>query len=460
MAGGDATVGQLLADQGANSILQLGSGSLTVTGSSTVNTGNVVTVGNGTAPASLTVLAGNHTFTGAGTGLEVSTNGSLLVDKNAVLTTPTLVVDAGGTASVGAGTLRVTDQLTYNGSTLSVGSNDSASRLEITGTKYHTVDGTLGSAKNGVLYIAGGTLTANMLQMNGGTMTVTGSSTQLHTTSGTIGGADVNATAVLQSGAKWSNGDSLIIGDKVDGALQVNSGATLQSSGVFVKLADTAGVNGSLSVSDAGSKAIASQFVVGNQGTGSVTVAQGGLVEGLAGGKAAFVLGVGASSQGSLTINDAASTVKAGSMYVGVAGTGSLAMHDGTLTADSVFAGDKGTINISGGQTSFGSLNVPSAATFTFSGGTVGWSNASFGGNLAVGDGSSTPAILSIGSNNGWTTVNGTATVSSNATVTMLGGGLSAQSLQGTGAFQFNAGSVTIRSDAQLGPSSARLAPI
>jgi len=222
LSGGNMTVDALVASNGANSTVTFNGGTLN-TKATTISTGSVFTVGNGTASAALVLSGGTHSFAN---GLAISNNASLsgsgAVVGNATMTGNGIVnLTAGsisGTFGVtggnwnGAGS--VTGAVTSSSGTLAIGSGANLTAnggLNITGGTLAASDGTSTITGNvsytsssnstyaGVLAGVGQTLTLNnagAVLLLTGTNTYTGA-TQVSAGTMMIGGGGIKGTSAI-----------------------------------------------------------------------------------------------------------------------------------------------------------------------------------------------------------------------------------------------------------------------
>jgi T5SS/PEP-CTERM-associated repeat protein/autotransporter-associated beta strand protein len=287
-----------------------------------VPTGNLTTIDT-TTPHS-TVL-------NSGTG----TTGSLFV--GGILGTGTLTIKNGGALTTG-------------------GSAFSAIGENATGTV--TVDGAGSTLTNNNAFYVGFGDTGTLTIQNGGTVIGLTSIGQSAGSNGTV--------TVDGAGSTLTSGDPLSVGFHGTGSLTIANGG-LVSAPQQVAIAGFAGSSGMVTVDGAGSTlTIGGQLLVGNGGTGSLTIANGGLAS-------AFVVEIAKNvgSNGMVTVDGAGSTLTSGgnSLLVGDLGTGSLTIANGGLvSAPGVvvianFAGSTGTLNIGAAAglsaAAPGTLNTP-----------------------------------------------------------------------------------------------------
>lgn len=433
------------------------SGTTILSGTNDIGTGTI-TVEGGTlqiagTTTSTDVYVGkdtgsNGTLTISGSGSQLTANDDIVVG---VRETGALSVADGGSATAGGdliigqyldGTGTVT--LSGTGSTLTTG-DDAFVGLSGTGTLTISEGATATIADKVLL---GGNADAN------GTVNVTGNGSEL--TSGnsfTVGfngegalsvanGGSVAATGDLfiglysqgsgtitlsGSGTSLTAGGDVFMGAAGSGALTVSNGATATFADE-VLLGGNGGSTGTVSVTDSGSKLTSgNDFTVGLNGTGTLSISNGGVVEG--GGH--VYVGTSTGSSGTVTISGSGSTLNVGSyLYLaydaGSSGVLTVSGSGAQVTSDALLLGQGGaTLNIlDGGDIAITDLAVIGAgsASATISGAgsslTVGSS-----GELRVADaGSATLDILAGGTASGGDVRLGRL-AGANATVTVSGAG-------------------------------------
>jgi len=301
---------------------------------------------------------------GSGNPYTVTFPGNILGDPDATYTTGFLRVrDNGvtfdGSTSFGRGpstySVTSTTQTEANrGIIIGLGSGENAS-LSVTHngfvccgrlSKLSTVAATLGDS----------TGAAGTLNMNTGTFNVSGSDftqTQLiigNNGTGTLNvnnGADVNVTgfnsktslghhagrsgtvSINGTGSTWTTDDQLWIGELGSGTLTVQNGGTLNTSsgaGNSTIIGVFGGGNGMATVTGAGSTWTQTDgLTVGNSGNGTLTVSNGGSLT-----TTGLLIGSGFGASGNVTVTGAGSTLNGGgSLNVGSTGNASLLIQNG-----------------------------------------------------------------------------------------------------------------------------------
>ncbi|UHC20226.1 autotransporter-associated beta strand repeat-containing protein (plasmid) [Methylobacterium currus] len=326
---------------GTGSLEQKGAGTLTLTGAqtytgnTTVTAGTLRLTGSINAPAG-TVQVGDATFAtagggqltaqGIGIGVAAGTSGTATVDGTG--SGWTIGSDRIGVGRDGTGTLTISGGATVSSPGAIIGWNS-------TGTGTATVTGTGSTWTNaGTLYVG-----------NGGTGTLSVAAGGHVTSAGAYigtGGSSTGTVTVSGQGSLWEAGNALIAGYSAGTTGHVTISGGGQVKAVIATLGEQAGSTGTMQVTGAGSKLIAvndgtpyaGNINVGQNGSGRLTVAAGGAVEG-----------------GKLYIGN-----DSGSGAVSVAGAGSSVTLASTLT---VGADANGTLTLSdGGQVSASSVTI------------------------------------------------------------------------------------------------------
>jgi T5SS/PEP-CTERM-associated repeat protein len=347
-----------------------GSGSVSVSGGASIkntatNNGFLVGAQNG-GSGSLTVSGAGSTAEALGSFFEIGFRG-----------TGTAVVENGGTLIAKHG-LWVGEHAGANG-TLTV--KDAGSSAEI--TNYMSVG-------------MSGTGTVNV--ENGAKLEVK------DLKSGTDSGADLGRYAGGNGTLNISGAGSLVefaagsyvgIGTEGTGALNITNGGTLKIAGTIpgdpddyrdvLDLGDFAGSSGSMTIDGAGSTALISgNVIVGDRGTGSISITNGGKMIIDAAGE---YLGVGDDGgNGTVTIDGVGSALQVvGVIDMGHEGTGRIDVTNGGLLSSGVgmavgntLAPGVGQLNVkSGGTVQLGVLSVENG-TVTIDGGSVTTSVSTF----------------------------------------------------------------------------------
>ena len=274
---------------------------------------------------------------------------------------------------------------------------------------------------------------------NGGTLTDFGGFV------GNLPGSQGTVT-VSGAGSTWTNTGTIVVGGLGTGTLTIQNGGTVNSGGGG-SVGLSAGSTGTVTVTGPGStwnNSPGGGLNIGSFGTGTLTIANGGMVIN----NTAFAanIGNGAGSQGTVTVTGAGSTWSNSSgVNIGNLGTGTLTIADGGIVTGPVViatnAGAIGTLNIGAGAgnpaAAPGTLTAPSVA-FGAGTGTINFNHTSanyvfapaISGNGTVNVLAGTTMLTGANSYSGATNVNaGTLragapnTFSPNSAVTVASGG-------------------------------------
>jgi outer membrane autotransporter protein len=209
------------------------------------------------------------------------------------------------------------------------------------------VSGAIASWTNTGTLVVGSSGTGTLTIQNRGTVT---------DGAGFIGNlpGGLGTVMVTGAGSSWSNAGSVVVGGLGTGALTIQDGGTVNSGGGG-SVGLSAGSTGTVTVTGPGSiwnNSPGGGLNIGSFGTGTLTVANGGMVNN----NTAFTanIGNGAGSQGTATVTGAGSIWSNSSgVNVGNLGTGTLTIADSGVVAGPVTiatnAGSIGTLNIGAG---------------------------------------------------------------------------------------------------------------
>ncbi|HEY9131885.1 MAG TPA: autotransporter outer membrane beta-barrel domain-containing protein [Dyella sp.] len=317
----------------------------------------------------------------------LGSNGMLYVGDTG---TATLTITDGGSVNSGAGVLG-----NQNGSqgtvTISgVGSNGAASTWTSAGDFF------VGESGSGTLQIA-----------DGGAMNNAGTAFIGDQASGT-GSVTVSGRGSNGSASTWSNSGDLVVGQSGAGTLLIEGGAAVSDDNGYiggstdssVTTVSTATVTGRDSNGNASIWANAGQLTVGANGTGALNITDGGLVTNGIGS-----IGLEAGSSGTVTVsgsdgNGHASTwTSSGQIYIGENGTGSLLVEDGgVVNSDQGLIGGNtggvGTATVTGKGSTWNTGNIYLGGSDGPGSGTL---SVADGGTVSVATGNGGAASLYIG---------------------------------------------------------------
>ncbi|MEN3931596.1 autotransporter outer membrane beta-barrel domain-containing protein [Microvirga sp. W0021] len=159
------------------------------------------------------------------------------------------------------------------------------------------------------------------------------------------------SVSVTGPGSQWLNNNSLTVGRSGSGSLVISAGG--QVSNTYGIIGHDAGSSGSVSVIGPGSQwSISLYSFIGSSGTGSLSISDGGLVTS----NTTFTyIGAQAGSIGTVEIKGNGSTwTSSGTIDVGQYGTGSMTISDGGLLSSNVYSnigtysGAHGTVRVTG----------------------------------------------------------------------------------------------------------------
>ena len=305
-----------------------------------------------------------------------------------------------------------------------------------------TTDGNINTVTPNSTMIADPGASARNLSVgqNGtGTLTIQNGGT-LADSFGTVGDlpGGVGTVTVTGAGANWSNAGGIVVGGLGTGTLTVQDGGRLNGGGGSIGL--SAGSTGTVTVTGPGSRWIngfSGGLNIGSFGTGTLTIANGGVV--INSTNFTANIGNGASGQGSVTVTGAGSTWSNSSgVNIGNLGTGTLTIADGGIVT--------GPIVIATRAGATGTLNIGAAA-----------------GNPATAPGTLTTLSLAFGAGSGTLNFNHTSAnyvfapaISGNGTVNVLAGSTTLTGANSySGATNVNAGSLGAGAPSTFSPNSA-----
>jgi len=317
-----------------NGDLQIGNGSLDITGGGTVSndTGMIgLDAGsNGTVIVSGIDANGNvSSWVNAGDlYVGVDGTGTLHIEDGATVTNTLGSIGAGGTG-IGAVTVsgvngNGTASTWTNTGNLNIGDGGTGTLKILAGGQVSNATGTVGAGGVGDALVSGpGSSWQNSGRLNvglfsAGTLRVEDGAT-VSSTDGIVGNSAQGDAVLTGPGTTWTNTGQFTVGSYAAGTLRIEDGAAVTSNQGYIGASDT----GAVTVTGNGSKWSMSPYglTIGNFGAGSLTVENGGLV--LADGD--VLLGVAAGSSGTLLLQGPANNR-------GVLETGSISGGDGTAS--------------------------------------------------------------------------------------------------------------------------------
>ena len=218
--------------------------------------------------------------------------------------------------------------------------------------------------------VSGGAAVGDILEVLNGALTIQNSGTVNLSVGADIGESvgSQGAATVTGAGSIWNNGGLLSIGTNGTGALTIANGGVVSNTNGFVAFAT--GSQGAVTVTGAGSSWINSvALFVGRFGTGSLTIANGATVSVAGGGGTVFVANQ-LGSIGSLNIGAAPGNAATGSGTLNAAvvafGAGSGTLNFNHNASNYVFAPTvtgNGVVNVFSGTTTLAAANTYTGAT-------------------------------------------------------------------------------------------------
>ena len=341
---------------------------------------------------------------GSGNRLEIADGGSLVTGG----------ADIGFWTNAFSNTVTVTgvDSTWTNLGALSVGNYGSSNSLVISnGGAVTSIQGRIGSqtnSSNNCVLVTGTNSNGASTWTNSGNLYVGyhGNGNSLVISNGGLAANDFgtlgnevessnNTVFVTGAGSVWSNTGNLTVGQNGNGnSLVISNGGLVASVFGYLSFSNPS-TNNSVTVTDLGSRWLnSSNLVVGNGGSGSLVISNGGRVESAEGHLGFFQ----ESSGNTVTVTgDGSAWINSSTLSVGLSGSGNrLVISDGGLVQNS-----RGAI----GETFVSSGNSVLVTGTNLSGARSSWSNSGF---VTVG---------SLGSDNSLVISNGAAVFSANGLV-------------------------------------------
>jgi fibronectin-binding autotransporter adhesin len=346
------------------------------------------------------------------TGSLTISNGGSLTAKGAILaengptSTGTVTLQGGSTMNLtdstqvfeigyeGIGHLNIFSGSTINGNAIALGDQLGSfgyAAVDGAGSVWNGSSIAVGLTGTGTLFVGnGGALNIqNILVGNGsgsGSMGVAGAGTLVSADQVAIGTAGGSGMLTVEDSAIFNIAHDLVVGGPPQGnpgtsgtgVLSVTLGGVINTTGNG-DIGALANYQGTVTVDGAGSRWQTTHLlIVGDGGTGALTVSNGGVV----GSAGSISIGNNAGSSGTVIVTGAGSHISSSSdMHVGVNGTGSLEILDGAFVSN-----QEGSIG-GGNGTSFGT------GTVTVDGAGSRWINTN---TFFVGSGSAGTGTLTI----------------------------------------------------------------
>ena len=280
-----------------------------------------------------------------------------------------------------------------------------------------------------------------------GTMTIEDGGEVVNFTDGSIGVAaeSTGLVTVRGAGSRWANGDFVRVGDEGNGTLSIlNGGVVSNGAG---RVAAQPGSTGMVTVSSIGSTWTNNgSLVVGEEGDGELMIEAGGSVSSEPDSSDVFTAGlVGwqTGSTGTVTLTGAGSTwVNDGDLGVGIRGSGTLMVQNGAAVAVARHSGLGSRTGSSGMATIMGAGSTWTVSENLFVGGDLGVTGGA--GTLSILDGGAVTSGAGFIANISGSS--GTVTVDSQGSTWSIGGDLTVGNV-GTATLRIrNGGAVTVGS--------------
>jgi len=334
---------------GAGSLVQNGSGTLTLGGANNYSGSTLLTAGSLSDAAANRFSPNSVTYINAGRNLDVGFNETVagLGDY-----APGIFGTVGVAATL---TLNATQNYSFSGAISGAGSlvKSGVGTQTLAGANTYT-GGT--NVDGGTLAVDGGTIThpASNVQIAGGdgqsaALTITnGGSVSSYSSNIGYGNTSTGMVTIDGAGSSWSNSSVLTVGGNGNGILAITHGGGAVNS--IGSIAYGAGTTSAVSVTGSGSHwDNTGEIYVGGGGNGSLVVGDQGAVTSNGG-----YIGLYPGSTGVVTIDGAGSTwTNSADLVVGNSGAGALAITNGALGTSSTahigfFAGSMGAATIDG----------------------------------------------------------------------------------------------------------------
>jgi fibronectin-binding autotransporter adhesin len=411
-----------------------------------------------------------------------TSGGAVTISDNVTVGNLTLATDAyafsAGTLGLGGGI-----SASYLGSS-TIGScialrasqtwNVSSGSLTVSGVVASSSDYQLVKSGEGALILSGVKTYAGTTIVDAGTLQITGSVSDTYDYIG-YGVSSTGAATVSGVGSRWTASKFLYVGNSGGGTLSVAGGGSV-SSGSSSYVGYSGSATGLVTVSGTGSAwTVGDTLNIGYAGSGTLNITAGGSVSSAYGNVAK-----GTGSRGVVTISGAGSRWDCGRLYIGNLGSGSLSVLDGgqlNVTNGSnsapLVVGNGGVLTLNGGAISadrFGVITtghfINQGGTFTMAGagtvttGTLSASGGltSGGGNLIVGDQAGSNGCVAVNNGGTLSLTSGVLGVGNNGTptggsgtgnVTVANGTLYAHTIL-LGSSVGGSGSMSLQSQANL----------
>ncbi len=389
LANNNTYTGSTTIDPGAT--LQIGTATQagSMNGTSLITNAGTFNLVNGSVTAqSFDTSAGTFNFNDGtltiSSGAYTQAPGGLTIDGITSMASPLLVLAVGATTSGiqgnGAGATDLVVGNLHNASILVTGgsvlTNADYAYLGFDAGAIGTVTVTgTGSAWNGGSIAVGGSGVGTLQVLAGGMVHTSDFQSFIGNFSGSEG-----AVTISGAGSAWSAADNLAVGNDGTGTLWLGAGGTLTTSDGFVVAGQADGV-GTVTISGTSSALFntGGEFRIGDSGTGSLVIQNGGTVVSTS--SFQNVIGDVAGSTGTVVVAGAGSSMTVSALVIGAAGSGSLSILAGGMVSN----GNASVGNLSG---SSGAVVVSGTGSTWLSSGNVAINN----GSVTIGSGASMTA--------------------------------------------------------------------
>ncbi|MCP3466142.1 autotransporter domain-containing protein [Bradyrhizobium sp. CCGUVB23] len=241
--------------------------------------------------------------------------------------------------------------------TIDTGSSKPADIVGGVATAANIIVGKTSNGANSILTVNGASLTSTGItvgSLTSATLSLfNAGSVQTGTTTVGLGSGGRGVINIGDPGTSWVNSGAMYVGYFGQGTVNVSGGGSLTSDTIDLGVQSTSFALNTLSVAGSGSSAqINNGLVVGDAGTGQLSVVNGGSVT--VGSSAGIVVASQAGSFGTVFISLPGSTLTAQSLTVGASGSASLYLSGGSLSINN----GTGDITLAQNAGSFGTLII------------------------------------------------------------------------------------------------------
>ncbi|CAK7033906.1 autotransporter outer membrane beta-barrel domain-containing protein [Saezia sanguinis] len=367
-------------------------------GNSAGSSGTVTVDGIGSNwTSSSSLIVGSY-----GTGILTISNGGTVSNNTSALigrysgSTSGVTVDGNGSSWINNGLLYLGDEGTGE---LIIRNGGTVSNTSATIGRYAGGSGTVTVDGSGSSWTSSGALTVG--NYGTGELTISNSGTASNNTSAFVGRYSGSSGTVTVDGisSNWINNGTLDVGYEGTGVLTIRNGGTVSNTTGYI--GTEASSSGTVTV-DGSDSSWSSSFAlsIGHYGTGTLTISNGGTVNN----NISTLIGRYPGSSGAVTVDGSGSSwINNGILYVGDEGTGELTIRNGGTVSNNTsatigrYAGGLGTVIVDGSGSSWisnGTLTIGNEGTGVLTIRNSGLVNAT--GGVAVGVNTTGSANLSL----------------------------------------------------------------